>query len=537
MSSILVKDGRIIDGSGCPWYKDNLLIEDGIIKSIGRLKNVKADATIDAEGRFVAPGFINAHAHTDMICCLINKADGHLKQGVTTDIGGMCGTSPAPVSEKHRKVFEEYSYGAAVSNQYRELFSSWNTVKDWMEAVDSMGLSIDLGVFVGHGTIRAAAMGYEDREPTEEELNEMRIMVRESMEAGVMGLSSGLVYSPGIYAKTDELIELCKVIAKYNGIYISHIRSECCEVIEAIEEAILIGRETGCRVHISHHKAIGKANYGKVVRTLELMEEARKQGIDITCDVYPYTGAAASISSLLPNWVHGGGADRIIEIMKDKNLRERIKEELDMDIPYWENIIKHEGFQNIVVSSSNNKEYEGKNIAELAGMKNTDPKDLLLDIIRDEGHASQGIFFIAHEEDNFYILKHRLSMIGSDSSNLPLMYIEELGKLHPRTFGTFPRVLGKCCREHKLFDLETAVWKMTGFPALRYGLKDRGFVREGLKADLVIFDHEAISDNATYESPFQEPSGIDYVIKNGEVVVVHNHYDGRLLGKIIRRRG
>lgn len=536
MSNILIKNGRIIDGSGCPWYKGNLLIEDDIIKSLGKLESVKADTVIDAEGRYVVPGFINAHSHTDLVCCLFNNADGHLKQGITTDIVGMCGSSPAPVSEKYREAFEEYSYGASITNKYRELFSSWCTLKDWMDVVDSKGLSIDLGVFAGHGTIRAAAMGFEDRAPSQEELNEMKVMVRQSMEAGAMGLSSGLIYSPGIYAKTEELIELCKIVAEYNGIYSTHIRSECCELIEAVEEAISIGRETGCKVHISHLKAIGKVNYGKVVRTLDLMEAARKQGIDIVCDVYPYIGAASSIASLLPNWVHEGGADRMVEIMKNQNLRERIKKELDMDIPGWENVIKHEGFQNIIVSTSINKHYEGKTIAELASLKKMDPKDLLLDIVKDEGYAAQGIFFIAHEEDNFYILKHRLAMIGSDSSNVPLVYIEDLGKHHPRTFGTFPRVLGKHCREHRLFDLETAIWKMTGFPALRYGLKDRGFVREGMKADLVIFNYETISDNATYEDPFQESTGIDYVIKNGEMVVAHNHYNGSLLGKIIRQK-
>jgi N-acyl-D-amino-acid deacylase len=524
-----------VDGTGSPWHRADVYVEDGLIKRVGRLGDISAEVVIDATDRVVSPGFIDSHTHSDITAILLNKADGHLVQGVTTEIAGMCGNTPAPVLPETRNLHEEYTYGSLVAQQHRNLLASWSSTAEWMTLINHLGLSNDMAVFVGHGCIRTAVMGFDPSKPTPGQMEQMKELLRQSMSAGALGMSAGLIYPPGCFSDTEELIELCTVVAEYGGMYCVHLRSEGDGLVEAVKETIQIGRQAGCPVHISHHKVCGIQNYGTVVSTLALMEQARLEGIDVTCDAYPYVASETALSSLLPPWVHNGGELQLKEALRDISKRSRLKVELTKSISGWENLLKGSSYDSIVITSTAKKDYEGRTIAALAAERGCDPADFLLDAVADEGSSIRCILFVSSEQDNAYVLKHRLTMIGSDSVNAPTFYTDALGMLHPRAFGTFPRILGQLCRDDAVLTMEEAVHKMTGFPAARFGLHDRGIIRTGMIADLVIFDEQRIQDRATYRDPFQRPEGIDYVIKNGEVVVENNLYNGKTLGKVISR--
>jgi len=520
-----------MDGSGAPWYRADVLVEDGRIEAVGCLAEVSADTEIDAKGLVVSPGFIDSHSHSDMSCFFYPGADGKILQGVTTEITGMCGESPVPLAG-FRQTFNKIAYKGDA--EALKAAGSWSTLAQWARFMNDRGLSTDMALAAGHGTLRANVMGYRDREPMAKELEEMKALLREAMRQGAVGLSSGLIYPPGCFSGTDELIELCKVITEYGGVYLTHMRNESDEVIPALEEAIVIGRESGCKVHIAHLKASGKRNHGKVGLMLEMMEKARDEGIDITCDAYPYTAGSSSIITLLPMWAHDGGLGELLSRLKDCAVRQRISEELLMDVPGWENMSKNAGMEGILICDvKKNKQFEGKNLQEIGDILGKDPAEALLDLILDEEGEGSMACFAAKEEDNIYIYKHRLTLVGSDSCSLPTVPDGIIGKPHPRSYGTFPRVLGHYARERKLFPLEAAVWKMTGLPATRYGLRDRGFLSAGKRADIVIFDPGLIADNATYQEPCQAPSGIHTVIMKGEAVVEGGRYNGKRLGKII----
>ncbi|MCL1854684.1 MAG: D-aminoacylase [Clostridia bacterium] len=528
---IIIKNGKVIDGSGAPWYRADMLINNGVIEAVGKLPETGADTVIDAKDLAVAPGFIDAHSHSDMTCIFYPDADGKIVQGVTTEVAGMCGETPVPLM-RYRDAFNKIAYrddSAAL-----KLAENWNTFAQWAECISDRGLSTDLALAAGHGTIRANVMGFDNREPTAKEIEEMKALLRDAMSQGAIGLSSGLIYPPGCYGSTAEIIELCKVMTAFGGIYVTHMRNEADELIPALEEAISIGRVSGCKVQISHHKAAGMKNHGKVTLTMEMMEAARAEGIDISCDAYPYVAGSSSIITLLPKWAHDGGKSELLRRLQDRDQRRRISNELLMDIPGWENMYKNAGMEGILICDvPKNKQYEGKNLKEIGEDLGKDPIQALIDLIIDEEGEGSMACFAAKEEDNCYIYKHRLTMVGSDSASLPTVPDGRIGKPHPRSYGTFPRVLGHYARERKLFPLETAVWKMTGFPATRYGLKDRGFLSAGKRADVVIFDPKRIADSATYQKPSSAPEGIHYVIQKGEVVVQGIKYHNNRLGRII----
>jgi len=493
----LIKNGKLYDGTGMPWYKSDVLVEDGLIKAVGEMSKATADLIIDAKGLTVAPGFIDSHSHTDVFS--FPDPDGKMIQGVTTEVAGMCGWSTIPTDEYMKK----------------------------------SGFAADLAVAVGQGKIREEVIGQTDREPTKEELEQMKDMLRKALELGAVGLSSGLIYPPGCYTKTKELIELCRVVAEYGKVYVTHIRNEADDLIPSIEEAIEIGRKSGCKVQISHLKASGKQNHEKVKQVLEMMEKARDKGIDICCDAYPYIAGSTLTVTLLPGWVHEGGQDELLNRLRDENQRKRIVSDIKTGIPGWENMCTNSGPENVLICSSpENPQFEGKNLRELGEAFGKDPVEALIDMILEDDGGGMIAHFGACEEDNEYIFKHRLTMVGSDSwamNNKPGL----IGKPHPRSFGTFPRVLGHYSRDLNLFPLETAVWKMTGFPATRYGLTDRGFLKPGLIADIVIFDPEKIADSLSYQDPWKAPEGICQVIKNGKVVVEGKKYLHTKQGKMI----
>lgn len=533
MYDLLIKNAKIVDGSGGPWLRGDVAVKGGKIAKVGKIEDEKASMVINAEDKVLSSGFIDAHSHADFVCATVNDATSKITQGVTTEIVGNCGLSMAPVQLRTVEELKQYLL-AFIPSEVKPSWE-WESFDDWFNIIDRNGNSTDIASLVGHGAIRIYAMGFENRKPREDEMEQMKKALAHAMEDGALGLSTGLIYPPGCFADTDELIELCKVVAQYGGIYATHMRNEGPEMLSALEEALKIGRESGCPVHISHHKASGRPNFGKVAESLRMIEEARKNGIDVTCDVYPYTAGSTLISALLPKWVHEGGVVRMLERLRDSEVRQRIALELNSDIPGWENLVRGSGWENILICSCEDKPiYEGKTIAEIATESNLSPEEVLFDVISSSKGRSTIALFMIDEKDCETVLSHPLSMIGSDGWACSSSGVLAKGKPHPRAFGTFPRVLGKYSRERKVMPLETAVWKMTGFPAQRFRLEDRGIIKKGMKADIVVFDPETIIDKANYENPFQQPEGVEYVIMNGEVVVDHKSYSGKTLGKVVR---
>ncbi|MCH8814056.1 MAG: D-aminoacylase [Chloroflexi bacterium] len=479
---LLIRGGTVYDGTGSPGAPADVGIRDGVIVAVGDIDGA-GNRTIDAGGMSIAPGFIDVHAHDDA-AILGGSMDFKLLQGVTTDIVGNCGAGVAPMGDRLMPG-AELVLGSGVA-------PTWSSFGEYMEEIDRSSLALNVGCLVPHGAVRFRRMGMDARAPTDGEMSEMRADVAEGMEAGALGLSTGLIYPPGTFAKTREIIELARVAAAAGGIYASHIRNEADGLLDAVAEAIAIGGGAGLPVHISHHKASGQPNWGKTKESIELIETRRDQGIDITFDAYPYVAASTVLSAMA-----------------------RRPEAADPD--------------SVLVASVREKhEYEGKTIAQIAEMLDLPPADAVRRVLSEEPQAI-AVFFVMDEADVRRVLGHRLCMIGSDG--IP----SATGKPHPRLYGTFARVLGTYCRTERLFPLEEALRKMTSLPAKRFGLSDRGAIGEGKAADIVVFDPETIEDVATYEEPRKHPAGIQYVIVNGQVAVDEGRQTEARAGELLRR--
>jgi len=534
---LLIKNGKIVNGTGNPWFKADIGIKNGKIEKIGRLDSADAEKIIDAEGLIVSPGFIDMHNHSDISVFFNPKLESTIRQGITTLVIGNCGSSLAPVNPATKDLFMKHIEAFLPSDA--ELEVTWNTFEEYLNKLEEIEMAANIAPLVGHGTVRIAVMGFDDREPTAEELDEMKKLVAEAMEAGAFGMSTGLIYPPGVYSKTEELVELCKVVAKYGGIYTSHIRGEGGTLIEAVKEAIYIGEKAGVPVEISHHKAAGKSNWGKTKETLKLMEEARKRGVDVTCDQYPYRAGMTSLSAVLPPWVHVGGVEEMLRRLRDPKEREKIRRDIEQGLPGWENFVADCGWENIYISSvvtEKNKHLEGKNVAEIAKIKGKDELDAVCDLLLEEEGRVTIVLFMMDEEDIVRVMKSPLQMVATDAWAVAPYGVLGAGKPHPRFYGTYPRVLGRYVREKKVLTLEEAVRKMTSFPAQKLGLRDRGLILEGMWADIVVFDPAKIIDKATYQNPHQYPEGIEYVIVNGKVVIEKGEHTGVLPGKTLRHR-
>lgn len=534
---LLIKNGKIVNGTGNPWFKADIGIKDGKIEKIGRLNSTDAEKIIDAKGLIVSPGFIDMHNHSDISVFFNPKLESAIRQGITTLVIGNCGSSLAPVNPATKDLFMKHIETFLPPDA--ELEVTWNTFKEYLSKLEEIEMAANIAPLVGHGTIRIAVMGFDGREPTTEELNEMKKLVAEAMEAGAFGMSTGLIYPPGVYSKTEELVELCKVVAKYGGIYASHIRGEGDTLVEAVKEAIYIGEKAGVPVEISHHKAAGKSSWGKTEETLKLMEEARERGVDVTCDQYPYRAGMTSLSTVLPPWVHVGGVEEMLRRLRDPKEREKIRRDIEQGLPGWENFVADCGWENIYISSvatEKNKHLEGKNVAEIAKIKGKDELDAVCDLLLEEEGRVTIVLFMMDDEDIVRVMKSPLQMVATDAWAVAPYGVLGAGKPHPRFYGTYPRVLGRYVREKKVLTLEEAVRKMTSFPAQKLGLRDRGLILEGMWADVVIFDPAKIIDKATYQNPHQYPEGIEYVIVNGKIVIERGEHTGVLPGKILRHR-
>ncbi len=523
---LIIKNGTIYDGSGGASFKSDIGIIGDQIKAIGNLESGSADMVIDASNYAVSPGFIDIHTHTETELLINPNAESKIRQGVTTEVGGNCGSSPFPLSQTD---FEEMN--KSLENKYG-LACTWRTINDFFEELERRKTSINFAAFAGHGDLRAFIVGRNDLEPSPDQLKKMKKELAEMMEAGALGMSTGLEYAPGSYAKTPELIELSKTVAEYGGIYNSHMRNEDDRVEEAIKEVIQIATGSGVSAEIAHLKAANANNWHKVGNMLGLIENAEQKGIKLKADRYPYTAYGTGLSTFLPLWSRQGDTSDIIARLNDQNQLPEIREYAESRgarIGGWDRVLISYS------STGKNKKWEGKSIKECSEISNKEPFEFIKDLLI-EDRLSAGIVGFAMDEDNTKrILAHPLVMIGSDGSVAAPYGPLSKGKPHPRYYGTFPRVLGKYCREDKIFNLSTAVKKMTSMPAEKLGIRGRGYIKKNYFADVVIFDPKTVRDKATFADPHQYPEGIDYVIVNGKLTIKKGEHLNIRAGSVIRK--
>lgn len=490
---LVIRGARIFDGTGAAPFAGNLAVRGDRIAAVGEVDGAAA-FEIDARGLALAPGFIDVHSHDDFAVLSTPAMDFKLMQGVTTEVVGNCGMGPAPYPavREHFGVF----FGDAT-------VPGWEGYRGYLEAVERARPSLNVAMLVGHNTIRTAVMGMERRAPTQDEQRAMRELVREGLEAGAVGLSTGLIYEPGRHCATEEVIELARGVAEAGGLYATHMRNEASHLLDAVREAIRIGRESGARVQISHHKAAGKKSWGRVRESLKLIEEARAEGLDVTADQYPYTSGSTMLAAVLHNNAFNAGGDRggIAQVEPERVL---------------------------IASAPLHPEYEGHTIAELAVKLGLPPEDAARKVDSDERHRAIAILDMMDEGDVQTVMRHPTTMIGSDG--IPLG-----GKPHPRLYGTFARVLGHYARELGLLTMEDAVHRMTGMPAQKFGLADRGVLRADAYADLVIFNPATIIDTGTFSEPKRYPDGIAHVFVNGVAVVANGRHTNARPGRPLRR--
>lgn len=531
MYSVIIKGGKVYDGTGNAWRKADVGIVGDTIVQIGDLSGATAERVIDATELAVAPGFIDIHTHSDLPLLLDGRGQSHIQQGVTTNVIGNCGSSIAPTTDE---IISQL--GAAEQLKALGIGLDWRSMGDYLRLLESRDLSINVAPLVGQGAIRQAVMGFAEGPASPEQLEKMKDLVREAMESGCFGVSTGLIYTPSCYAGTAELIELARAAAEYGGIYATHIRGENDTVLAAVDEAIEIGRQAGCPVQIAHLKAMGEHMWGTSVDILQRIEMARQAGSDVTFDQYPYNASACGLSAVLPPWVHVGGNAALRQRLAEPEIRQRLRHDIEHGVGDWISIYKGVGWERILVTGCYyDHSLDGKSIAEIAVLWGKDGFDTCFDLLMQAEKRIDIVYFTIGDEDLERIMQSPCMMVGSDSSAVSAESALQRGKPHPRTFGSFVRVLGHYVREKGLISLEEAVRRMTSAPAHRLGLLDRGLLLPGLKADVVIFDPATVSDQSTYTEPAQYPVGIRAVLVNGQIAVWEGEHTGAASGRVLRR--
>ena len=530
---IIIRNGRVIDGSGRPGINADIAINGDRIDRIGNLRGAKAKREIDARGQVVAPGFIDMLGQSEQYVLIDPRAMSKVMMGVTTEITGE-GESIAPVNDRILKEQEDF-------NRRYNLTVDWRTFDEYFKRLDRQGAGVNLGSFVGATQVREYVIGYDNRPPTAVELRQMKQLVADAMKDGALGVSTSLQYVPARFAKTDEIVELAKVAHQYGGIYITHQRSEANAIDDSMKEVFEIARRANIPAEIWHFKTAYKKNWGRMPEMLRRIAAARRRGLKITADVYPYVAGSTSLSACLPPWAIEGGTDKMVARLKDAETRKRLKWEISNDAKDWENIYLGSGGPGgILIGSVVNRELEqwqGKRLSEIASAQNKDPLDALFDfIIADHGQTG-AIFFMMSEDDMKAALKSPFVSICTDSGARATDGPLAGSKSHPRGWGTYPRILGRYVRDEKLMPLEFAIHKMTGLPASNVGLKERGLLRQGYFADITIFDPKTIIDRATFEEPNQYPVGINYVIVNGQIEVENGQRMPANSGRVLRGPG
>ena len=524
MADIIIRNGRVIDGTGNPWFRADVAVEGDHIRHVGRIEE-QAPTVIDARDMCVCPGFIDMHAHADLTVLYKDVQDYKLRQGITTEVSGNCGFMASPLEPQTEELLKRY---LAFITPPAGASWDWRTFADYLDVVRRSGPATNQAPLVGHGTVRIAAMGFDQRTPSSQEMDHMKALVEEAMEAGAFGLSTGLVYVPGTYADTEEIIQLAKVASRYGGFYATHMRNEGDHLMDSIQESIEIGRRAGLSVQISHHKVTGRANHGKVKDSLALLEWTRDEGLEITADQYPYHASSTTLQAVLPTWAQEGGVDRVIGRLKDSSTRERIRGEL---LNANGETRMGASIDGILISSlvtRDNQRFIGLSVQEISDARNQGPIDVIFDLLIEESCAVGMVAFSMSEEDVRTVMVHPTTIIGTDGLYSP-------GNPHPRVYGTYPRILGRYVREEKLLTLEEAVRKMTSFPARKLGLPSKGVLRPGADADIVIFNPNTVIDRATFQRARQYPEGIEYVLVNGQICVHEGEFTGQTAGRVLTR--
>jgi len=526
--SLLVRNGTVVDGSGAAPSVADVALEGDRIAAVGPGLAGSAARTVDARGLMVAPGFIDIHSHSDLVYDACPSAESKVRQGVTTEVVGMCGFSPVPVAPGRAEAVRQWAGGLA-----SHMPAVRETFPQYLEHLRRLGPSVNVVQFVGHGALRLATVGAENRPPTRDEQAAMERLLAEALDAGAFGFSTGLVYAPSAYGSTDELIGLARSMAPRQGLYFSHIRGEAATLEDALKEAIRIGEEGAVPVQISHVKASGRENWGKMDRVLRMIDTARARGLDVTGDVYPYPAGSTKMDNLLPAWMQDGGVPKLLERLADPAARRRAIEDCLVDGERWRTGSGAMGWDEIMIATCSRPELPGMRLADLARRTGKAPAEAMMDLVLEERAGVSMIQFSQSEDNVATVLGYAHSMIGSDSLSLHAGSGPHPGRPHPRSYGTFPRVLGVYCREKRLFPWETAIHKMTGMPAAKLGLKSRGFLRPGLAADLTVFDPATVADAATFADPHRYPTGISYVVVNGQVVVDGPRFNPQAAGRVL----
>ncbi len=530
---ILITNGHTLDGTGNPWYAADIGIRGERIAAIGQLTGATAGKVIDAGGQIVSPGFIDMLGQSEMSLLIDNRSLSKLSQGITTEITGE-GGSISPQNAKTLEPLQPFL-------DHYHVTVDWTTLDGYFQRLVRNGTPLNLGTYVGAAQVREAVIGDEDRAPRPAELEQMKSLVAQAMKDGALGISTALIYPPGHYAKTEELIELSKVAAQFGGIYATHMRSEGSSETEAIDEAIRIGREAGLPVEIFHLKVSGKSRWGGMPTLVAKIQSARDAGLDIRADQYPYVAGSTSLASSLPPWIADGGTDKLLERLRDPTVRERIKREMAADHKDWENLyLDSGGGSGVMIARAFKPElqtYVGKSVAEMAKAEGKPELDALFDFIIADGAQSGAIYFLASEEDLTYGLKQTWTSLCLDDGEMSLDGPLYEPHTHPRTFGSFPRFLGHYVRDEHLMPLAEAIRKVTSMPAERERLAGRGIVQVGAFADITIFDPSTIIDTATYAEPTKLSKGVNYVIVNGKLEFDQGKLTGAMGGKPLRGPG
>lgn len=529
MLDILIKNGRVIDGTGNTWFQADVAVKGDKIVQVRRKISAEARRVIDATGLVVAPGFIDIHTHSDLRVFKHPEEDAKLMQGITTALIGQDGLSVAPLDEANKEPMMRRVSG--LLGTYLAQWH-WNSMAEYLDAIDAVNPATNSMMLVPHGAVRSMVVGWEDRAATADEVELMKKILAQALEDGGCGFSTGLIYPPGMYADHYEMVELCKVTASYGGFFVVHMRNEGDYVLDSIREVVDICLEAGCPLHISHLKVGGKRNWGKAGEVLGLLEEARAKGLEVTFDQYPYIAGSTMLDAVIPPRFHTGGTQKLLERLKDPVVREEIRQVQENIKPErWENWVDSCGWDGILVNavtSELNRFAEGRSISQIAAETGKTPLDVVADLLIEEDNAVTMTVFYGSEDDVKEIMRSDYMTVCSDGI--------VGGKPHPRVYGTCTRFLGKYVREEKVLTLPQAVKRMTSFPAQRLGLQDRGLVREGLMADITIFNPETIIDKGTFAEPNQYPEGIVHVLVAGQLAVENGRLTSARAGRVLRRR-
>jgi len=531
---VLIKNGQIIDGSGQPSYVVDIAINADTIAAIGNLKNAKGRQEIDATGLVVAPGFINMLSWATESLIEDGKSQSDIRQGVTLEVFGE-GWSMGPVTDASIKAIREIGYGNIVYD------FEWETLGEYLEFLTKKGVSPNVASFVGATTLRINTVGFEDRAPTDEEMEQMKSMVKKAMEEGALGIGSSLIYAPAFYASTEELIELCKVASAYDGMYISHMRSEGNQLLKSLDELIRIADEANIRAEVYHLKMAGKDNWNKFDAVVSKIDSARAAGLDITTDMYTYTAGGTGLNATMPPWVQEGGYEKWAERLQDPKIRKQLIKEMTTPTNEWENyMMAVESYDDMLLVGFKNdslKYLTGKSLAEVAEMRKTSPEETAMDLVIQDGSRVGTIFFLMSEENVKKQLALPYMSFGSDEeSSAPEGVFLETSN-HPRAYGNVARLLGKYVRDEKVISLEEAIYKLTTLPATNLKIKKRGALKTGYFSDLAIFNPNEIQDHATFEKPQQFSTGMVHVFVNGVQVLKDGKHTGALPGQVVRGPG